>query len=189
MLGQRSALSCGRCHANGRRAQRPVQAASHPAQLLGRSTTSVPVMGTALEGVSGRSAATSLPAAGLGRSRRGARGAVRVQAFFNKLFKSDPSAATRQKYQARVDQINAMEPAMQALNDDQLRAKTTEFKDRVRKGESLESILPEAFAVRDRAAREVSLPGLCAARTALCRAERASSPPAVTPAHGFACRL
>lgn len=84
------------------------------------------------------------------KARRSARGAVRVEAFFNKLFKTDPSAGTRNKYQSRVDQVNALEPAMQALSDDQLRAKTTEFKERVKKGESLESILPEAFAVRRR---------------------------------------
>ncbi|EFJ50912.1 hypothetical protein VOLCADRAFT_57571 [Volvox carteri f. nagariensis] len=87
--------------------------------------------------------------------RRSARGAVRVQAFLNKFFKSDPSEATRKKYQARVDQINALEPAMQALTDDQLRAKTVEFKERVRKGESLESILPEAFAVVREGSRRV----------------------------------
>ncbi len=80
-------------------------------------------------------------------ARRSARGAVRVEAFFNKIFKNDPSEGTRKKYQSRVDQINALEPSMQALTDDQLRAKTQEFKERVRKGESLESILPEAFAV------------------------------------------
>ena len=43
--------------------------------------------------------------------------------------------------------INAMEPEYEKLSDEQLRAKTQEFKDRVAKGESLDSILPEAFAV------------------------------------------
>ncbi|PNW75221.1 hypothetical protein CHLRE_12g517900v5 [Chlamydomonas reinhardtii] len=89
------------------------------------------------------------------KARRSARGAVRVEAFFNKLFKTDPSAGTRNKYQSRVDQVNALEPAMQALSDDQLRAKTTEFKERVKKGESLESILPEAFAVVREGSRRV----------------------------------
>ncbi|KXZ52913.1 hypothetical protein GPECTOR_8g291 [Gonium pectorale] len=87
--------------------------------------------------------------------RSGNRGAVKVQAFLNKLFKPDPSEGTRKKYQARVDAINALEPAMQALTDDQLRAKTAEFKERVRKGESLESILPEAFAVVREGSRRV----------------------------------
>jgi preprotein translocase subunit SecA len=46
-----------------------------------------------------------------------------------------------------VQQINALEPEMQALSDDALRAKTEEFKQRYVKGESLEKLLPEAFAV------------------------------------------
>jgi hypothetical protein len=72
---------------------------------------------------------------------------VRTEAFFGKLFRNDPSETTRKKYQDRVDQINVLEPQMQALSDDQLRAKTDEFKRRVAGGESLEAILPEAFAV------------------------------------------
>ncbi len=40
----------------------------------------------------------------------------------------------------------SMEPEYEKLSDDALRAKTQEFKDRVAKGESLYSILPEAFA-------------------------------------------
>ncbi|HPX61937.1 MAG TPA: preprotein translocase subunit SecA [Deltaproteobacteria bacterium] len=46
-----------------------------------------------------------------------------------------------------VARINDMEPAMEALSDDQLRDKTREFKERYAKGESLDSMLPEAFAV------------------------------------------
>jgi hypothetical protein len=72
---------------------------------------------------------------------------VQTRAFFDKIFKQDPSEKTRKQYQERVDTINALEPAMQALSDDQLRAKTQEFKQRVARGESLESLLPEAFAV------------------------------------------
>jgi preprotein translocase subunit SecA len=68
-------------------------------------------------------------------------------AFFN-MFKSDPSEGTRRKYQARVDQINALEPQMQALSDDQLRAKTQELKRRAQGGENLDNLLVEAFAVR-----------------------------------------
>lgn len=75
------------------------------------------------------------------------RGAVKTLAMFGKLFKSDPAENTRKKYQAKVEAINALEPKIQALSDDQLRAKTQEFKQRVAKGESLESLLPEAFAV------------------------------------------
>ncbi|HTM69346.1 MAG TPA: preprotein translocase subunit SecA [Luteimonas sp.] len=46
-----------------------------------------------------------------------------------------------------VRKINALEPQMQALSDADLQAKTAEFKERVAKGESLDKILPEAFAV------------------------------------------
>jgi len=46
-----------------------------------------------------------------------------------------------------VAKINALEPGMQALSDAELQAKTPEFRERVAKGESLDKILPEAFAV------------------------------------------
>ncbi|PNS09290.1 preprotein translocase subunit SecA [Solilutibacter silvestris] len=46
-----------------------------------------------------------------------------------------------------VRKVNAFEPQMQALSDDALKAKTQEFKDRHAKGESLDKLLPEAFAV------------------------------------------
>ncbi|MCJ8311790.1 MAG: preprotein translocase subunit SecA [Saccharospirillaceae bacterium] len=46
-----------------------------------------------------------------------------------------------------VNQINALETDMQALNDEQLRAKTTEFKSRFAEGETIEQLLVEAFAV------------------------------------------
>ncbi|NVO00114.1 MAG: preprotein translocase subunit SecA [Geobacteraceae bacterium] len=46
-----------------------------------------------------------------------------------------------------VEKINSMEPQLQALSDDELRGKTAQFRERYQKGETLESILPEAFAV------------------------------------------
>ncbi len=46
-----------------------------------------------------------------------------------------------------VDRINALEPEIQALSDDDLKAKTAEFRERHEGGESLDQILPEAFAV------------------------------------------
>ena len=46
-----------------------------------------------------------------------------------------------------VEAINAFEPAFQALSDEELRAKTQEFKDRLTGGETLDDLLPEAFAV------------------------------------------
>jgi preprotein translocase subunit SecA len=50
-------------------------------------------------------------------------------------------------YRKTIERINAMETQLEQLDDNQLRAKTQEFKDRVAKGESLDAILPEAFAV------------------------------------------
>jgi len=50
-------------------------------------------------------------------------------------------------YTQIAKKIGELEPAMQALSDDELRAKTDEFKQRYADGESLEKILPEAFAV------------------------------------------
>src|SRR3954452_13342167 len=46
-----------------------------------------------------------------------------------------------------VDRINALEPTVAALSDEQLRAKTDEFRDRLAKGETLDDLLVEAFAV------------------------------------------
>src|SRR5579883_284653 len=46
-----------------------------------------------------------------------------------------------------VEKINALEPEIQNLTDDQLKAKTEEFKTRVQQGETLDNLLPEAFAV------------------------------------------
>ena len=63
------------------------------------------------------------------------------------MFKSDPAETTRKKYQPRVDAINKLEPSIVALSDEQLRQKTEEFKARITKGENLNNLLPEAFAV------------------------------------------
>lgn len=54
-----------------------------------------------------------------------------------------------------VDKIESLETEMQALTDDQLRAKTPEFKERLAKGETLDDLLPEAFAVVREASRRV----------------------------------
>ena len=66
--------------------------------------------------------------------------------FLTKIFGSRNDRLLKQ-YRKTVTRINAMEPDYEKLSDEQLRAKTQEFKDRVAKGESLDSILPEAFAV------------------------------------------
>jgi len=56
------------------------------------------------------------------------------------------------KFQALADQIEALDETMQKLNDDELKAKTLEFRQRLENGETLDDILVEAFAV----AREAS---------------------------------
>jgi preprotein translocase subunit SecA len=57
------------------------------------------------------------------------------------------------RYQWVVDEVNELEPEFQALSDDELRAKTEEFRGRLDDGETLDDLLPEAFA----AAREAAV--------------------------------
>src|SRR5947208_2421760 len=52
-----------------------------------------------------------------------------------------------------VGQVNAFEPSIESLSDEQLRAKTAEFRQRVGNGESIDDLLPEAFAVVREAGR------------------------------------
>ena len=54
-----------------------------------------------------------------------------------------------------VDKINALEPTVSALSDADLSAKTEEFKQRYKKGESLDKLMPEAFAVCREAAKRI----------------------------------
>ncbi|WP_019027195.1 preprotein translocase subunit SecA [Colwellia piezophila] len=54
-----------------------------------------------------------------------------------------------------VIKINALEPVLEALSDEELKAKTIEFKDRFTAGESIEQLLPEAFAVVREASKRV----------------------------------
>ncbi|MBO8137694.1 MAG: preprotein translocase subunit SecA [Desulfotomaculum sp.] len=73
--------------------------------------------------------------------------------FIKGLF--DQNAREVKKIQRVVDQINGYEPEIQALSDSELRAKTGEFKNRLQSGETLEDLLPEAFAVVREASRRV----------------------------------
>ncbi|REL36594.1 preprotein translocase subunit SecA [Thalassotalea euphylliae] len=59
------------------------------------------------------------------------------------------------KMRKEVATINALEPTIEALSDEELKAKTAEFKARIEQGESLEAILPEAFAVVREASKRV----------------------------------
>ena len=56
---------------------------------------------------------------------------------------------------AIADKIEALRPQMQALSDEELRGKTKEYKERLAKGESLDDLLPEAFATVREAAKRV----------------------------------
>ena len=69
-----------------------------------------------------------------------------LSTLVRKFFGSRNDRLVKQ-YGQKVKEINALEPAMQALTDAELRAKTEEFKQRFTAGESLEKLLPEAFAV------------------------------------------
>ena len=66
--------------------------------------------------------------------------------FFKAIFGSRNERLLKQ-YRKTVVLINALEPSMEKLSDAELKAKTDEFKDRYNKGETLEQLLPEAFAV------------------------------------------
>jgi preprotein translocase subunit SecA len=74
--------------------------------------------------------------------------------FLTKLFGSRNDRLLKQ-YRRQVEQINALEPQTEQLSDEQLRAKTQEFRDRVAKGEALDDLLPEAFAVVREGSRRI----------------------------------
>ncbi len=62
------------------------------------------------------------------------------------------------KLKPLISRINDLEPSIKALSDDQMRAKTTEFRGRIERGESLDDILPEAFAlVREASVRTLGM--------------------------------
>jgi preprotein translocase subunit SecA len=67
----------------------------------------------------------------------------------------DPNARKLKKYQPIVTEINLLEEDVQKLSDAELTGKTAEFKQRLAAGESLDDILPEAFAVVREAGRRV----------------------------------
>jgi preprotein translocase subunit SecA len=69
-----------------------------------------------------------------------------ISTLFRKFFGSRNDRLVKQ-YALKVQEISALEPAMQALSDEALKAKTAEFRQRYTDGESLEQLLPEAFAV------------------------------------------
>jgi preprotein translocase subunit SecA len=72
-----------------------------------------------------------------------------------KLLLGDPNARKLKKYQPYITEINLLEEDIKALSDEELKGKTGEFKQRLAKGETLDDILPEAFAVVREAGRRV----------------------------------
>ena len=66
--------------------------------------------------------------------------------FLEKVFGTYSEREVK-KLQSIADKIEALDEGMQKLTDEELQAKTVEFKERIQKGESLDSLLPEAFAV------------------------------------------
>ena len=71
---------------------------------------------------------------------------MKIIDIINKMFGISDEKIIKQM-RKEVDKINALEPSMVALTDDELRVKTQEFKGRLSKGETLDDILVEAFAV------------------------------------------
>ena len=75
-----------------------------------------------------------------------------IQGLLTKIFGSRNERVLKQ-YRKAVAEINALEPAISALSDEALRGRTVELRERVAAGATLDSLLPEAFAVCREAAR------------------------------------
>ena len=74
---------------------------------------------------------------------------------FLNIFKNNYSEKEVKRVMPLVNQINDLEESISKLSDGELRNKTTEFKDRLAKGETLDDLLPEAFAVVREASKRV----------------------------------
>src|SRR3989339_77917 len=72
-----------------------------------------------------------------------------------KVIFGDTNTTYLNKAQKQVDEINSLETVILALSDDQLKSKTAEFKDRLKAGEKIDDLLPEAFAVVREASRRL----------------------------------
>ena len=73
--------------------------------------------------------------------------------LFDKIFGTYSDRELKRIYPI-ADQVMALEPEIEKLSDSELRGKTEEFKNRYANGESLDDLLPEAFAVMREAAGE-----------------------------------
>lgn len=74
--------------------------------------------------------------------------------LLTKIFGSRNDRLIKQ-YMRKVNAVNKLEPAMEKLTDDELKAKTQEFRDRIAKGATTDELLPEAFAVVREASKRV----------------------------------
>jgi len=95
-----------------------------------------------------------------------------------KAISGDPIQKMLDHYREMVDEINALEPGLQALSDETLKAKTGEFKERLQQGETVDDLLVETFAVvREVAIRTVGLRHFDVQLVGACRRNRPPSRP------------
>ena len=78
-----------------------------------------------------------------------------LDSILKKIF-GDPNEKELKNIRVIVDKINSLEKSMESLSSADLAAKTAEFKVRLQKGETLDDILPEAFAVVREASKRVT---------------------------------
>ena len=91
------------------------------------------------------------------RGERVRKGSITIMGLMKKIF-GDYSSRELKSIYPIVDKIEAMADEYKAMSDEALRAKTTEFKERLQNGETLDDILPEAFAtVREAADRVLGM--------------------------------
>ena len=90
------------------------------------------------------------------RRAKGPIAALRISSLsiFQRFFGSSNDRKVK-AFQARALKVTALEPQMQALSDEQLRAKTVEFRERLAQGATLDDLMEEAFAVVREAAKRV----------------------------------
>ncbi|WP_073507703.1 preprotein translocase subunit SecA [Streptobacillus notomytis] len=80
---------------------------------------------------------------------------MKIIDIINKIFGSSDEKIIK-KMKKQVEKINALEPTMEALSNEDLAAKTQEFKNRLKQGETLDDLLVEAFAVVREAAKRLT---------------------------------
>jgi preprotein translocase subunit SecA len=77
---------------------------------------------------------------------------------FVKMFGGDPNKREIEKFNPIIESVNALEEKFERLSTDELRQKTGEFRDRLREGEDLDDLMPEAFAaVREASKRTLGM--------------------------------